>query len=88
MISFLSLMDAQSRLMGRMMTRCGIDPVRFAQDRLGLSFAAAARSCMACAHTEACRRWADAAEADGRVSEPPAFCPNAERFRHARVLTH
>ncbi|HMA13973.1 MAG: DUF6455 family protein [Bacteroidota bacterium] len=88
MFIFLSRLDVHSRLMGRMMTRCGIDPAHLAQDRLGLTFAAAARSCMACAHTEACQRWADAAEADGRVAEPPAFCPNAERFRDARAQAH
>jgi len=56
MITFLSRMEVQSRLMGRMMERCGIDPVRFAQARLGLTFAAAARRCMACAHAEACQQ--------------------------------
>jgi len=85
MTTFLSRLDVHSRLMGRMMAHCGIDPVRFAQDRLGLTFAAAARSCMACGRTETCRRWAEAAEADGLVAEPPAFCPNAERFRDARA---
>lgn len=88
MTTFLSRLDVHSRLMGRMMARCGIDPVRFAQDRLGLTFASAARSCMACGRTEACRRWADAAEADGRVAEPPSFCPNAGRFRDARAQAH
>lgn len=88
MTTFLSRLDVHSRLMGRMMARCGIDPVHFAQDRLGLTFTSAARSCMVCGRTEACRRWADAAEADGRVAEPPAFCPNAERFRDARAQAH
>ena len=88
MTTFLSRLDVHSRLMGRMMARCGIDPVGFAQERLGLTMASAARSCMACGRTEACRRWADAAEADGRVAEPPSFCPNAERFRDARAQAH
>lgn len=84
MIIFLSRFEVRSRLMGRMMRRCGIDPITFAQDRIGLTFASAARSCMACGRTESCRRWADAVEADGRICEPPSFCPNAERFRRAR----
>src|SRR3546814_9792183 len=35
------------------------------------------------------RRWAAAVEADGRICEPPSFCPNAERFHltHARLGT-
>lgn len=85
MIAFLSRMDAHSLLLGRMLRRCGIDPGRLAQERLGLTFAAAARGCMACSHAETCRRWADAVEADGRICEPPSFCPNAERFRLAYV---
>ncbi|MGF1629733.1 MAG: DUF6455 family protein [Kiloniellaceae bacterium] len=81
MTTFLSGLEVRSKLMGRMMARCGIDPVSLAQDRLGLTLASAARSCMACGRTETCRKWAEAADADGRVCEPPAFCPNAERFR-------
>jgi hypothetical protein len=40
---------------------------------------------MACGRTESCRQWAEAADADGRICEPPSFCPNAERFRQARA---
>lgn len=81
MTPFLSRLEVHSKLMGRMMTRCGVDPVHLAQDRLGLTLASAVRSCMACGRTESCRRWADVAEADGKVCEPPSFCPNGERFR-------
>lgn len=85
MFTLLPRLQANSLLMNRMMEHCGIDPVALARDRLGLTLASAARSCMACRHTEACRRWADAVEADGRICEPPAFCPNAEAFRQARA---
>lgn len=85
MITFLTRLDVHSRLMGRMMARCGIDPVALAQDRLGLSYAAAVRDCLACGQVESCRRWAAAADADGRICEPPAFCTNAERFRQTRA---
>lgn len=84
MATLLSRMEIHSRLMGRMMARCGIDPVRLAHDRLGLTMTSAVRSCMACGRSESCRKWADAAEADGRICEPPSFCPNAERFRQLR----
>jgi len=85
MTTFLSRLEVHSKLMGRMMQRCGIDPVQLAQDRIGLTLASAARSCMACGRTESCRQWAAAADADGRICEPPSFCPNAERFRQARA---
>lgn len=84
MVLFLSRLEVRSRLMGRMMRLCGVEPIAFGQDRLGLTLASAARSCMACGRAESCRRWADAVEADGRVCEPPSFCPNADRFRSAR----
>jgi hypothetical protein len=82
MTTYLSRLEVHSRFMGRMMERCGVDPVQLAQQRLGLNMMQAARACMACELTESCRKWLDAAEREG-IHEPPSFCPNAERFRHA-----
>lgn len=79
MTTFFSRLGVHSKLMGRMMTRCGIDPVRLAQDRFGATVTAAAQTCMACGRTESCRRWLDVTE-DGVLQEPPSFCPNARRF--------
>jgi hypothetical protein len=79
MTTFLSRLERHSKLMGRMMERCGVDPARLAQDRFGASFAAAARACMACGRTDSCERWLHATE-DGVEQAPPSFCPNARRF--------
>jgi len=79
MTTFLSRLEAHSKFMGQMMRRCGVNPAQMAQDRCGLTLAAAVRACMACGRTESCRKWLAAAEREG-MSSPPPFCPNAERF--------
>lgn len=84
MASFPTRLGTHAKFLGQMMRNCGVDPERLAHDRLGLTFATVARACMACPSTEECRHWLATAETDGR-SEPPAFCPNAERFRQARA---
>jgi Family of unknown function (DUF6455) len=83
MTTFLSRLDAHSKFMGQMMERCGIDPVDMAQDRLGVTLMQAARACIACGRTQSCKRWLDAADQEN-IQEPPSFCPNAQRFRHAQ----
>ena len=83
MTTFLSRLETHSKLMGRMMERCGIDPVELAQDRFGATLTAAARACMACGRTESCQHWLHATE-DGVRQEPPVFCPNARRFSAAQ----
>jgi hypothetical protein len=83
MTRFLSRLEEHSRFMGQMMERCGVDPVHLAQDRLGVTLMQAARACMACGRSERCRTWLHATE-DGVEQEPPAFCPNARRFRQAQ----
>jgi hypothetical protein len=83
MMSFPSRLGAHAAYLGRMMRTCGVDPVRFSHDRLGLSFSAVARACMVCERTQECRDWLQGADPE-RVHEPPGFCPNAERFRQAR----
>ena len=80
---FLSRLETHSKFLGRMMNRCGVDPVRLAQDRCGATLTSVARACMACGRTESCRRWLDAAERDS-VNTPPSFCPNAQRFKALR----
>lgn len=79
MTAFLEGLDLQAQNLGSMMERCGVDPVRLAQDRLGLTMAAVARSCIVCRCHDLCHDWLESAS--GRDNTPPAFCPNAERFR-------
>ncbi|GAB4364018.1 MAG: hypothetical protein Kow00114_20420 [Kiloniellaceae bacterium] len=83
MPSFPSRLGSHARYLGLMMQRCGIDPARFTHDSPEFPFIAVARACMACQDTARCRRWLDAT-ANAAVQQPPAFCPNAERFRRAR----
>lgn len=85
MTTFLSRLETHSKLMGRMMERCGIDPVHFAQDCCGTTLAAAARTCMACGRTDSCERWLHATEG-GVEQEPPSFCPNARRLLAQKTL--
>jgi hypothetical protein len=79
MAGFLEGLEFHAKNLGSMMERCGVDPARLAQDRLGLTMATVARSCVACRCPELCQRWLDSTS--GRDNAPPAFCPNAERFR-------
>jgi hypothetical protein len=83
MRAYLDRLDTRARNLGRMMTQCGVDPVRLAGDQLGQTMATVARNCIACPHGGACGRWLEAAEAEN-VATPPAFCPNAARFRSTR----
>ncbi len=83
MASFPTRLGSHARYLGLMMRRCGIDPARFTHDSRAFSFIAVARACMICKDTARCRRWLDATAGEG-VQEPPAFCPNAARFRRAR----
>lgn len=79
MTTFLSRLELHSKLLGRMMKRCGVDPVLLAQERCGATFTAVAQRCMTCGRTDSCQRWLHATE-DGVEQMPPAFCPNARRF--------
>ncbi len=83
MMSFPTRLGSHAKYLGQMMQACGVDPEHLAHDRLGLTFATVARACMVCPSTEACQHWLSAA-GDAGDSEPPSFCPNAERFRRAR----
>lgn len=74
----------KSRNMGDMFERCGVDAGTMAMERMGLTLAAAARSCMRCAAESECRLWLDL-HRDGEPIDPPAFCPNAGRIRQART---
>ncbi|SMF12836.1 hypothetical protein SAMN06265365_105187 [Tistlia consotensis] len=80
MTAFLSRLDSRASNLGRMMDRCGVDRVELARDRLGQTMLSVARACIACPHGERCRLWLEAA-AEDVVNRPPAFCPNAGRFR-------
>jgi Family of unknown function (DUF6455) len=79
MTAFLEGLEFHAQNLGSMMERCGVDPARLAQDRLGLTMAAVVRACVACRCPELCQAWLESAS--GRDNAPPAFCPNAERFR-------
>lgn len=85
MTTLLNRLGTRSKLMGRMMERCGVDPAELARDRFGAGLAAAARACMACGSTDSCRRWLEAADPEA-VNTPPAFCPNARRFGAVRTV--
>lgn len=69
-------MDRQSRLMGGMMERLGIDLSARSGDVCGNGFERAVRSCTFCNHGEQCQAWQDA-HAEG-AEHAPDFCPNAE----------
>jgi hypothetical protein len=84
MTTFLTRLESHSHYLGQMMERCGVNLVELAQDRLGLTLASVARTCMHCGRTESCRKWLETAERR-RVNAPPPFCPNAERLRQART---
>lgn len=84
MSGFLSRLDGRARNLGEMLQRCGVDPVGLAGERIGQSLTSVARACMLCPHSDACRRWLDAADPEA-VNPPPSFCPNASRIRAARL---
>ena len=84
MNGYLSRLDARARNLGDMMRRCGVDPREIAGQRLGQSMTSVTRACILCPHTAACRRWLEAAD-PAAINPPPSFCPNAERFRAARL---
>jgi hypothetical protein len=85
MTNFLSRLELHSKLMGKMMERCGVDPAQLAQDRCGATLAAAARACMVCGRTDSCQRWLEATD-NGVEQIPPTFCPNARRFEAQKVV--
>lgn len=76
-------LDGQARNMSEMFGRCGVDTGQLATDRLGLTIAAAARSCLLCPAGRECRLWLDLHE-KGERTDPPAFCPNGARILRAR----
>jgi hypothetical protein len=84
MMSFPTRLGTHAKYLGLMMRSCGVQPEDLAHDRLGLTFAAVARACMVCRHTERCRNWLESADPD-KVNDPPSFCPNAARFAAARI---
>lgn len=51
--------DNKTRNMGDMFKRCGVDAGAMAMERMGLTLAAAVRSCMRCAAERECRLWLD-----------------------------
>lgn len=65
----------QSRLMGAMMDRLGIDPAAAALR--GRAFDAAMRRCLWCAASGRCGQWLGTAD---RQDPAPAFCPNVAFF--------
>lgn len=85
MHTFVSRLDLRAKNLGEMMKRCDVDPVVLARERLGLTLFSVARACIYCRHGDECRRWLEVADSS-IMNAPPAFCPNAERFRgaHAR----
>lgn len=71
----------QAHLFGEMLERSGADPGAATREGRGGAFAQAARRCLACPHTAACRDWLD-----GASEEPvPSFCPNAAYLRRVRA---
>jgi hypothetical protein len=76
--------DMHARLLGRMMERCGLDIGECCEKAMGMMVYRAARTCLSCSSTEACRQWlADPASGSG----PADFCPNARLFREFQQLT-
>ena len=65
----------QSRLMGAMMARLGVDPVAAALR--GRALDAATRRCLWCAASGQCGQWLETPDVQDRA---PAFCPNAAFF--------
>lgn len=74
--------DRQSRLMGGMMERTGVDVEKAAHEGLGMRMGTAVRQCLFCRSAEACAAWQ--AGAAGRTEDVPEFCPNAAFFRAHR----
>ncbi len=72
-------LERQSHLMGMMMERLGVDQEMAGQERLGLTMAQAARSCIFCRYSADCEAWLSA----GSGSSPqagPGFCGNRDFF--------
>lgn len=82
MNTFVSGLELRARNLGEMMERCAVDPVMLAREGLGLTLSSVARACIHCRHGEECRRWLEVTDRSV-VKAPPAFCPNAGRFRGA-----
>lgn len=71
--------DRQSRLMGDMMERLGVDVEAASHEQHGMRMASAVRLCLFCRSAEACAAW-QAGEHDA-AEGAPEFCPNAAFFR-------
>jgi hypothetical protein len=72
-------LERQSHLLGLMMERLGVDQELAGQERLGLTMARAARSCIFCRHSAACEEWLSAG-AGPRPRAGPDFCGNRDFF--------
>ena len=72
----------RSRNMFEMMDRLGIDAAAFA--RFDADFNSAHRACQLCPADDVCHEWL--MRGSKSLKRAPAFCPNAERFAHAKHM--
>ena len=74
--------DRQSRLMGEMMDRIGLQLDDAGRVNLGIPLRMAARVCLLCRRSDACEAWLASHRGP---AEAPGFCPNAGFFRRVRA---
>lgn len=83
-MSIFDSLDRKIDNMSTMLTRFGIDPAEFAQQRLGSAFTSALRACRACRSEATCSAWL--ARTGPAIDRIPAFCPNAQRFETVKAV--
>jgi hypothetical protein len=83
-MSVLDRIERRIENMRTMLTLYGIDTADFTQVDRGATFTPAMRACQACGSEAFCTAWL--ARAGKAIDRIPEFCPNAQRFAHAKTL--
>lgn len=83
-MSVLQRIERRIGNMRTMLTLFGIDTATFTQVDNGVTFTSSMRACQACASEALCTGWLS--RAGDAINRVPEFCPNAQRFSHAKVL--
>jgi hypothetical protein len=80
----LERIDLRISNMSAMLTRAGIDPDLFRQQRPNSMFRASMHACQSCPNGDICTRWLE--HAPVQIDRVPEFCPNGQRFERAREM--
>lgn len=83
-MSLLERIDRKIGNMSAMLTRFGIDPAAFAQQRFGTLFTSSMRACQTCPNGAICSGWLESTSS--QIDRIPEFCPNGLRFEAVKAM--